>query len=105
MKFIFEGSLSHHAQGPGLAKNWYLKFVQPVPVAEFINKSSLFILWPGAIRRLELKPVSEIQAIVLPSPRHMRQCNLLAAVLYSVGKFKFMGFPSICVLQFDLESG
>jgi hypothetical protein len=27
----------------GLAKNWYLKFVQPTTVAKFIIKSSLFV--------------------------------------------------------------
>ncbi len=32
---------------------------QPVTEAKFINKSSLFILLPGVIRRLELKPISE----------------------------------------------
>jgi len=32
---------------------------QPVTAAKFINKSSLFILLPGFIRRLELKPNSE----------------------------------------------
>jgi hypothetical protein len=32
---------------------------QPVTAAKFINKSSLFILLLGVIRRLELKPISE----------------------------------------------
>jgi hypothetical protein len=32
---------------------------QPVTAAKFINKSSLFILLLGVIRRLELKPNSE----------------------------------------------
>ncbi len=32
---------------------------QPVIIAKFINKSSLFILLLGVIRRLELKPNSE----------------------------------------------
>jgi hypothetical protein len=32
---------------------------QPVTEAKFINKSSWFILLPGVIRRLELKPISE----------------------------------------------
>jgi hypothetical protein len=32
---------------------------QPVTAAKFINKSSLFILLPGVIRRLELKLISE----------------------------------------------
>ena len=32
---------------------------QPVTAAKFINNSSLFILLPGVIRRLELKPFSE----------------------------------------------
>jgi len=31
----------------------------PVTAAKFITKSSLFILLPGVIRRLELKPISE----------------------------------------------
>jgi hypothetical protein len=35
---------------------------QPVTAAEFINKSSLFILLLGVIRRLELKPNSEQKA-------------------------------------------
>jgi hypothetical protein len=32
---------------------------QPVTAAEFINNSSLFILLPGIIRRLELKANNE----------------------------------------------
>jgi hypothetical protein len=43
---------------------------QPVTGAKFINKSSLFILLPGVIRWLELKPDSELKAghifVVLP---------------------------------------
>ena len=35
---------------------------QPVTAAKFINKSSLFILLLGIIRRLELKPISEKKA-------------------------------------------
>ena len=35
---------------------------QPVTEAKFINKSSLFILLLGFIRRLELKPISEQKA-------------------------------------------
>jgi hypothetical protein len=35
---------------------------QPVTAAKFINKSSLFILLPGFIRRLELKPINEQKA-------------------------------------------
>jgi hypothetical protein len=34
----------------------------PVTEAKFINKSSLFILLPGVIRWLELKPDSELKA-------------------------------------------
>jgi hypothetical protein len=33
---------------------------QPVTEVKFINKGSLFILLPGVIRRLELKPTSEM---------------------------------------------
>jgi hypothetical protein len=32
---------------------------QPVTAAKFINKSSLFILLLGVIRRLKQKPISE----------------------------------------------
>jgi hypothetical protein len=32
---------------------------QPVTAAKFINKSTLFVLLLGVIRRLELKPISE----------------------------------------------
>ena len=35
---------------------------QPVTEAKFIDKSSLFILLPGVIRLLELKPISEQKA-------------------------------------------
>jgi hypothetical protein len=35
---------------------------QPVTAAKFVNKSSLFILLPGVIRRLELKPIREQKA-------------------------------------------
>jgi hypothetical protein len=34
----------------------------PVTAAKFVNKRSLFILLPGVIRRLELKPNSEQKA-------------------------------------------
>jgi hypothetical protein len=44
-------------------KHWrvggILCFVRPVPAAKFINKSSLYILFPGVIRRLKLNPNSE----------------------------------------------
>jgi hypothetical protein len=36
--------------------------LQPVTAAKFINKSTLFILLLGVIRRLELKPISEQNA-------------------------------------------
>jgi len=45
--------------GYGLAMWWYLKNVKPGTEAKFINKSSLFILLPGVVRLLELKPNSE----------------------------------------------
>ncbi len=35
---------------------------QPVTEAKFVNRSSLFILLLGVIRRLELKPISEQKA-------------------------------------------
>jgi len=43
---------------------------QPVAAAKFINKSSLFILLLGIIRRLELKPNSEqkVEHIVVAPP-------------------------------------
>jgi hypothetical protein len=36
---------------------------QPVTAAKFIIKTSLFILLPGVIRRLELKPNSDKQKV------------------------------------------
>jgi hypothetical protein len=44
---------------------------QPVTAAKFIIKSSLFILLPGVIRRLELKPISEQKLSIYSSPRHI----------------------------------
>ena len=42
------------ANGSGLAKNWYLKFVQPELLLKFIIKSSLFVCLcsPGLIQIL-----------------------------------------------------
>jgi len=42
---------------------------QPVTAAKFINKSSLFILLLDFIRRLELKPITELR--IYSSPRHI----------------------------------
>ena len=51
---------------------------QPVTDAKFINKSSLFILLPGVIRRLELKLISEQKLRIYSSPRHI--ANALVCV-------------------------
>jgi hypothetical protein len=49
---------------------------QPVTAAKFINKSSLFILLPGVIRRLELKPNSEqkVENIFVAPPYSQTAC-------------------------------
>jgi hypothetical protein len=44
---------------------------QPATEAKFINKSSLFILLPGVIRRPKLKPISEQKVRIYSSPRHI----------------------------------
>jgi len=53
---------------------------QPVTAAKFINKGSLFILLPGVIRRLELKPISEQKAenIFVAPPYCQTECWLKA---------------------------
>ncbi|HAK79514.1 MAG TPA: hypothetical protein DCM71_22045 [Runella sp.] len=53
---------------------------QPVTAAKFINKSSLFILLLGFIRRLELKLNSEQKAesIFVDPPFCQTACCLLA---------------------------
>ncbi|CAN5355382.1 hypothetical protein BH23BAC1_BH23BAC1_44630 [soil metagenome] len=53
---------------------------QPVTAAKFINKSSLFILLLGAIRRLELKPNSEQKVEnIYSSPRHIAKPPVIAS--------------------------
>src|SRR5882672_2473282 len=49
---------------------------QPVTAAKFINKSSLFILLLGVIRRLELKPISEqkVEHIFVAPPYCQTAC-------------------------------
>jgi len=49
---------------------------QPVTAAKFINKSSLFILLIGAIRRLELKLISEhkVENIFVAPPYCQTAC-------------------------------
>jgi hypothetical protein len=53
---------------------------QPVTEAKFINKSLLFILLPGVIRWLELKPISEQKAehIFVATPYCQTKCWWLA---------------------------
>ena len=52
---------------------------QPVTAAKFINKSSLFILLLGFIRRLELKPNSnqKVENIFVAPPYCQTECCLL----------------------------
>ena len=45
--------------GHGLAGVAAFENRQPVTAAKYINKSSLLILLPGVIRRLELEPISD----------------------------------------------
>jgi hypothetical protein len=49
---------------------------QPVTVAKFINKSSLFILLPGVTRLLELKPDNEqkVEHIFIAPPYYQTAC-------------------------------
>ena len=56
---------------------------QPVTTTKFINKSSLFILLLGVIRRLELKPNSEqkVENIFVAPPYCQTACCLLALLV------------------------
>jgi hypothetical protein len=49
---------------------------QPVTAAKFITKNSLFILLPGVIRRLKLKPNSEqkVENIFVAPPYCQTEC-------------------------------
>jgi hypothetical protein len=49
---------------------------QPVTAAKFINKSSLFVLLLGVVRRLELKPISEqkVEHIFVAPPYSQTEC-------------------------------
>jgi hypothetical protein len=49
---------------------------QPVTAAKFINKSSLFILLPGVVRRIELKPDSKqkVEHIFVAPPYSQTEC-------------------------------
>ena len=62
--------------GHGLAMWRYLEIVSPVTAAKFINKSSLFILLLGVIRRLGLKPNREQKAenIFVAPPYCQTEC-------------------------------
>ena len=55
---------------------------QPVTEIKFINKSSLFILLLGVIRRLERKPIKKQKLRIYSSPRHIakRHCVSSEAV-------------------------
>jgi len=46
-------------------------FATPSTEAKFIIKSSLFILLPGFVRRLELKPISNKKLRIYSSPHHI----------------------------------
>jgi hypothetical protein len=56
----------------------HLKIIKPVTAAKFIDKSSLFILLLGVIRRLELKPNSEqkVEHIFVAPPYCQTECCL-----------------------------
>jgi hypothetical protein len=56
----------------------------PVTAAKFINKSSLFILLLGVIRRLELKLNCEQKARIYSSPRHIAKPPVQATPAVSV---------------------
>ncbi len=53
---------------------------QPLTEAKFINKSLLFILLLGVIRRLELKPISEqkVENIFVAPPYCQTACCTFA---------------------------
>jgi hypothetical protein len=70
------------ANGYGLAMWRYSVFRQPVTAAEFIDKSSLFILLLGVIRRLELKPNSEQKLSIYSSPRHIAKPPVVRSYLF-----------------------
>jgi hypothetical protein len=62
---------------------------QPVTAAKFINKSSLFILLLGFIRRLELKPNSKqkVEHIFVTPP--YCQCNVSGCTFYFISVLHF----------------
>jgi len=57
---------------------------QPVTAAKFINKSSLFILLFGVIRRLELKPISEQKADNISVSPAIANANVMRLCFYKV---------------------
>jgi hypothetical protein len=77
---LFSGSVNVGClQRSGLGDVAVFKNRQPVTVAKFITKSSLFILLLGVICRLELKPNSEQKAenIFVAPPYCQTACWLL----------------------------
>jgi len=58
---------------------------QPVTAAKFINKSSLFILLLGVIRRLELKPNSEQKVENIFAPPYCQT----ASYVYIFNRFRY----------------
>src|SRR5438477_12446371 len=69
---------------------------QPVTVAKFINKSSLFILLLGVIRRLELKPISEqkVEHIFVAPP----YCQTACCVQFYLVASHLIRFNTNCLL-------
>ncbi len=87
------------ANGHGLGDVAVFENRQPVSEAKFITKSSLFILLPGVIRRLELKPISEQKVeniFVAPAYCQTASCYghvLLFRVIPNPIVFKFIYAP------------
>jgi len=82
---------------------------QPVTAAKCINKSSLFILLPGFIRLLELKPISEqkTEKIFVAPPYCQTECARYISKIKTSIKQSFVlqreiTSPNGCLLSFFL---
>ena len=69
---------------------------RPVTAAKFINKSSLFVLLPGVVRLLELKPISEQKAENIFVARHIAKPNVGGSYY-----FTRLLFIIICLILFS----
>lgn len=85
----------------GRAWMWRFENRQPVTAAKFINKSSVFILLPGVIRRLELISEQKVENIFVAPPYCQTECVCSQSLSIGVCQIhvctKLMSQPNFCL--------